>query len=144
MSIKKRVQNPILFELLIVVLFFALSACLLLRLFSGAYLEGKRAEADGAALNWAEDLAERYFVSEGDAHAFLTGDGWTLLGGEYARTEMYSGREYAFRAQVTLDEYNAGAVSAFTLTAVSEERVVFTLPAAKYIRAERAGEVASP
>lgn len=134
MSAKKQVQNPMLFELVIVVLFFALSACLLLRLFTGAYLEERRAESDGAALNWAEDLAERYYAAQGDAAAFLLGDGWTEADGAYIRTERLERLEYVFRADVYTDAYNAGAVSAFTLTATEDGREVFAFPAAKYVR----------
>ena len=136
MKAKGMRPNPMLTEMLIVLLFFALSACVLVGVFSSAYKSGEIARSETEALLWAEDLAERFCLSNRSADEFLEGEGWEALDGEYLYKKQFSRTEYSFTAKPFALEYASGEVRGFDLSAVSYEKMMFSLPASNFIARE--------
>ncbi len=118
-------------EILIAVLFFALSATTLLEVFVGARNQSVRAEVTNEALFAAQNLADRLYSAE-DAEALLTQEGfvkgqdaWTLDCGGYALT-------------VTLEEESVtgGALRSAQVSAQYRGDTLLTLPGARYMPEE--------
>ena len=119
--------RALLVEILIAVLFFALSATTLLEVFVGAHTQSVRAEVTNEALFAAQNLADRLYSAE-DAEALLTQDGflkeenaWTLDCGAYALA-------------VTLGEERAagGAIRSAQVLAQYGEDTLLSLPSVRY------------
>ena len=85
----KNHSNALLIELLIVVFFFMISATVLLRLFSEARSQSKKAEILAAATVQAQNVAEQLYASNDREEKLLQlgfagqEDGWTLLKEDY-------------------------------------------------------------
>ena len=90
-------SNALLIELLIVVLFFMISATVLLRLFAAARLQGEMAGKLAEATVQAQNLAERLYAAD-DPDELLTSTGFSLEEGVWKRTEE------ALLTEVTLSE----------------------------------------
>lgn len=119
--------RTLLVEILVAVLFFALSATILLEVFVGARNQSVRAEVTNEALFAAQNLADRLYEAE-DAEALLRADGyaqaegaWTLDCGAYALT-------------VTLAEerLTGGVLRGARVEAVRGGETLLTLPCARY------------
>ena len=83
-------QNPMLVEMLITLLFFALCACILVSVFADAYKTGENALSQQEALLHAQDIAEKYR---------LTGaldEDWMLYDGAYVQDRTFSKTLYRF------------------------------------------------
>ncbi len=132
MSNRTSRQNPMLAEILIVLLFFALSACVLVGVFASAHKSSEAARSESEALLWAENLVETFALSEADANEFLSANDWTVETGIYVKTQRFSKTEYTFTAMPFENEYESGSVLGFRLTAFSGENIAFELPAANF------------
>ena len=112
--------NALLVEILLAILFFALSATVILQCFSAAYEQANRAEARDRALYAAEDraqaLRDRGFSE--DESWVLEGEGWRL--------------------SVSLDSQAAGAgvMETAEILATAGETALFRLPVARYLPKE--------
>lgn len=70
---KKYVRSsPVLAEILVCILFLALSMSICVGLFADAYNINRRATNEQDALTKAQDIAERYLMSDLSAEAFLS------------------------------------------------------------------------
>lgn len=74
---KKR--NLALVELTLVILFTALSAAVLVRVFAAARQESRESEAQTLGQAMAQDMIERWKAGEGAAALFAPADGWQTL-----------------------------------------------------------------
>ncbi len=119
--------RALLVEILIAVLFFALSATTLLEVFVGARNQSVRAEVTNEALFAAQNLSDRLYSAE-DAEALLTQEGflqeqdaWTLDCGDYALA-------------VTLGEESVtgGTLRSARVSAQYGDETLLTLPGARY------------
>ncbi|MBR4442982.1 MAG: hypothetical protein IKS52_06905 [Clostridia bacterium] len=134
---EKNRTNVLLVEILIAVLFFMLSATVLVRVFSSSRLLTVRSGVETHALSEAQNIAERLLVAE-DPEAklkelgFVSSHGaWTMDCGEYTL--------YVTSETVPADagELWQGQVSAFLKqrdpdAARQEDVELFTLPCARY------------
>ena len=127
--------NLVLLELLIVLLFFALSATVMLRLFAGAYSASRESRQKSDLLLAAQDWAERLYACEEPAAllqegGFCEADGlWTLDGAE--------GR---LCVRLSEAESGAGRLRDIRLSALNPAgEAVLTLPVCRYLPGEAAG-----
>ena len=120
-------SNALLVELLIVVMFFMLSATVILQVFSTARNQSRRAELMTQALTSTQNVADRLYMA-GDVGAaleemgFQSGDGvWTMDEAEY--TVTVTGIE---------NEGNPGEILRLQVQASEGGSPLVTLPVARY------------
>ncbi len=123
--------NALLVELLLVILFFMLSASTLVELFAGAKHKTIQARATNTAVMEAENLADDLYRAE-DPEALLQDYGftrqdesWILEKEEYTLT--VTGREEAAEA---------GTLRIFTIAGSGDGKDLFALPSARYLPKE--------
>jgi len=129
--------NALLIELLIVLLFFALSAVVILQVFMGARDKSVRSGVDSAALMTAEDIAERLYASNLDAENFFVEDGWMVADG-HSKEIQVAGRDIRYVVRIETAKEQAGYLEEATLTAYDGDREVLTLPIIRYMPGEEA------
>ncbi len=129
--------NSLLIELVIVLLFFSLSASVILQLFVATHDKSVRSRVDSAAMTMAEDLADRFYVSELNADAFFLADGWQQSEGTQQRSVLVEGRTLRFVVSGENTATAAGTLNDLKLNVYDGELTVLTLPIARY----RSGEV---
>ena len=127
---KRNGANALVCEMLIVSLLFALSATVVLRVFSAAYQESERAGAAERALCAAQNIAERFRAGEG-IEAYLRETG------EYADGAWrVEGDGYTIEVTLSREETQAGALQRAEVRALCGEETVAALPCARYESAE--------
>ncbi|MBR2571680.1 MAG: type II secretion system protein [Clostridia bacterium] len=121
-------SNALLMELLIVVLFFALAATVLLQVFVASSNQNRRAGAVSEALVAAQNAADRFCAAASgedalrDAGFVPAGDsGWEL-----------NREDWRLSAALNAEDKNAGRMLYAEITAYQGENVLFALPAARY------------
>lgn len=120
-------MNTLLVELLIVILFFMLSATTIIELFGTARLRSVHAMAQNEATLQAENLAERLYDEE-DPAAWLEENGFTREGDRWIHEE----ENYRLEATISQEEQEAGTLKTVTLTATRGEETLLEIPAARY------------
>lgn len=127
---KRNGANALVCEMLIVSLLFALSATVILRVFSAAYQESERAGAAERALCAAQNMAER----------FRAGDGFEAYLQETAVYEdgvwRVEGDGYTLETAFSDEETQAGVLRRAQVRALCGGETVATLPCARYESAE--------
>ena len=123
--------NALLVELLLVILFFMLSATTIVELFAGAKHKTIQACATSTAITEAENIADDLYGTD-DPDAVLTGLGfcetdgvWTLEEAEYTLT--VTGKE---------EDTEAGVLRTFTVSATGDGKELFSLPSTRYLPKE--------
>ncbi len=119
--------RSLLVEILIAVLFFALSATVLLEVFVGAHGKSDRAAAMNGALFAAQNLADTLCCAE-DAAALLAREGFT------EREDGWTRESGAYALTVTLGEERlaGGTMRRATVRAQYGGETILTLPCARY------------
>ena len=123
--------NTLLVEILIAVLFFALSATVVLDAFVIARSQSREAYVYNIALAQAQDVADSLYVGE-DAEDVLAGAGFARDG------ENWSRENEEFTLSVTLSE-EATAAGVMRVAQVRAERggkAIFALPCSRYLPEE--------
>lgn len=136
-----RRSNPLLAEIIIILLFFSLCACVLVSVFGSAHSTSQNALGQEQALLRAQDLAERFKLSALPAADFLAQEGFSTdavlpdrsfeaLEGAWIKYESFSGLEYLFSAQ---PESESALLEGFSLKLWEGKRdkgqaALFTLP----------------
>lgn len=128
--------NALLIELVIVLLFFSLSAAVILQLFIGAHDKSVRSSTDSVAIIMAEDMAERFLASDLTADAFLTAEGFTLAEGAYILSTQADGRSIQMVAEPSRQEGMAGNLDEVTLTVCDGDLTILTIPVSRYLPKE--------
>ena len=120
-------SNALLVELLIVVMFFMLSATVLLQVFSTTRSQSNRAGMLIEALNESQNVADRLYGAQ-DAEAALLEMGFISQSGEW-RLE-----KNGYTITVTASEKSApnGVMNRFEVRAVQNDEALLTLPVARY------------
>ena len=117
-------RNPALVELILVLLFFALSSVILVQVFVKAHFTSEESRAQTLGLLKAQDVIERWKENPGEPEAVFTPeDGWKETAGESgdARTFLMSctgelepagdGQEaYEMRSELWTEEPEAGSL----------------------------------
>lgn len=128
---KKGKSNSLLMELLIVTLFFAISASVLVEVFAAAGNQNRRAEHLNVAQATAQDVADRLYAAS-DAEACLTECGFEQDG------EIWVRADDPLEIQVTLheEETEGGVMRRAEVRACEGEDTLLTLPASRYLSGE--------
>lgn len=120
--------NALLVEILMAVLFFALSAAVILQVFATAHNLGNRAELQGTALNRAQNLAERLYAAE-DMEALLAAEQFEICGSGC----WHRGEEQFTLLVRTHDETTAaGTLKTATVSVAREDEILVELPCTRY------------
>ena len=146
-------SNVFLMELILVILFFALSSVVILQLFVSAKEEGDRSRGTTEACRYAQDLAERFKASPGETALALTEEGWSEENDVYTlgltRDWQPAGNTApVYLARLTLVRRSVQTGGLMTvqirISRMNEENggVLCTLPAAVYLPADESGVAA--
>lgn len=136
----KRKPNSMLIELVIVILFFSLSAGIVLQLFVAAGDKAVQSATQTSALVSLEDLAERFVGSGEPADAFFAADGWQASAEGYTKQMEHGGHTLDLILEGGVAEGEAGQHSRYTVTAYEGERQLVSLPISRYTPKEVAHE----
>ena len=120
-------SNALLIELLIVVLFFMISATVLLQLFSSARSQSAKAELLSLATVQAQNIAEQLYAS-GDEEALLLSKGFT-------KTENgWEKEEDGLLAVVSLaqEPTGSGILHTGTVSLSVDGEILLSLPCTRY------------
>ena len=122
---KKYVRSsPVLAEILVCILFLALSMSICVGLFADAYNTNRRATNEQDALTKAQDIAERYLMSDLSAEAFLNENVAAVTNGAAEITTLQNNR-YSFVI------CNLEGLDGFTVSAYDMDNALFSFPVMK-------------
>ena len=120
-------SNALLVELLIVVMFFMLSATVLLELYATSRNQSVRAGAMTKALNEAQNVADRLYAAE-DAEAALAEMGFTKDGEAWVNP----GEDCVLKVSSASRTTESGIMLQWQVSAMRENESYFTLQVKKY------------
>ncbi len=123
--------NILLLELLVVILFFMISATVIVELFATARQKSIHAEAVNEAMLQAENIAERLYAG-GTAEEELSAFGFR----EENEMWILDADRYTLQAVITEETAEAGTLRTVTLTALKGEEQLTQLPAVRYVPGE--------
>lgn len=124
--------NVVLIELVIVLIFFALSQVAIVQVFAAAQQKTNESRLLNEALLTAQDAAEQLALSD-DPEALLSGLGYAQQDGLY-RYQSPAG--YAVVARITRLTQPNGALVSVQLSAQQGDATLFTLPVNRYAPGE--------
>ncbi len=136
-----RRANTLLAELLIVILFFMLAATILVRVFSAAYNQSRRAQMLSEALAQLQNTADLVYNAQ-DVGEELKGLGYVLfddpqhpLVKEDQEIWFYADENLDLLYMVTLEEQEkaAGQMRHAKAEAIYEGETIITLPCSRYL-----------
>ena len=119
--------NALLVELLIVVLFFMLSSTVLLQLFASARNQGAKAETLTEATVLAQNIADTLYASD-EAETALAGMGFSSDGDRW----ILPGEKLTASVDFTREVTEAGIMNRYSIRVLSGEKILITLPGARY------------
>ena len=128
-------QNSLLVEIIIAVLFFAMSATVILEVFATAYLQTTYAEACNSAVAEAQNIAARLYMSEAP-EATLVGDGFVYNGEKWVHEEEDADSDYVIEIDFDQSPAGAGEMRTANITAIRGEKVILEIPCAHSIPGE--------
>ena len=124
-------QSALLVEIIIAVLFFALSATVILDVFATAYAQSTYAAACNAAMEEAQNCEEHIYASASPEQTLIE-DGFVANGDTWTR----EGEGYTLYVELGQEETGAGMLRTAEIRAMRGERELLTLPCARYIPEE--------
>lgn len=124
--------NTLLIELIIVLLFFALSQTVVVSMFAASHEKAERSSLLSASLMFSESLAERLSTEEKPDAALLE-MGFAGGEGEYAYTDS---RGFDVEVSMRREEKPAGEMLYITITASGNGEELVTLPVQQYLPKE--------
>ena len=133
-----RRQNALLVEIIVAVLFFALSATVILEVFATSYLQTTYADACNKAVAEAQNLAARLYVTDAP-EALLESEGFTFDGSIWRHLEdddNESDNNYVLQISLDIAQLEAGEMRSAVITALRGERTILEIPCAHYIPRE--------
>lgn len=125
--------NVLLVEIMMAVLFFALSSIVILEVFAAANTGSMEASILGDALSEAKSLSERIYAAE-NAEALLQAGGYTFEQGVW----RLDAGDYSLLVEMDTEQTGAGKLRIAEVTAERNGEALLTLPCSRYA----AGEVA--
>lgn len=128
---KVKHMNALLVEIMMAVLFFALSAAVILELFASAHSLNISAEKIGRAANHVHMLCEQIYAAE-DAAACLVDQGFEAQNGAW--TQEFE--DYEIRIDLELEKASAGMLLRAQIAAYDEGEAMICLPCARYFPGE--------
>lgn len=123
--------NTLLVEIMIAVLFFALSSTVILETFVVTRNQSRLADVYNVALMEAQNIADKLYAAD-DVDETLKQAGFTQDGDVWTYTEAI----YNLRVTVTEEETAAGVLLNAEVSAVHQDDAILTLPCSRYIPRE--------
>lgn len=120
-------SNALLIELLIVVLFFMISATVLLRLFADARMQSRKAEILADATVQAQNVAEQLYAAD-DREAKLLSLGFAAQEGAYTLSE----EEFTISVHLEKEDKPGGILFRDMVVIDLEGETMLTLPCLRY------------
>lgn len=121
--------NALLVEILMAVLFFALSAAVILQVFATAHDMGNRAGLQNEALNRAQNLAEQLYAAQ-DMDALLADAQFEPCGdGCWHRSEEM----FTLLVRTGEEALPAGTLLTATVSVAQEDEILVELPCSRYV-----------
>lgn len=136
----RRKPNAMLIELVIVLMFFAISASIVLQLFVAASEKNGQNSNQSAYLLIAEDYAERFAASKLDSDAFFVADGWTASGNGYEKEAELNGGNVLLSISGGATDTGAGTLDEWVITASNGRNTSVSLPITRYMQKEAKDE----
>ena len=133
-----RRQNALLVEIIITVLFFALSATVILEVFSTSYLQTTYADACNSAVAEAQNLAALLYTTDAP-EALLESEGFSFDGSVWRHLEdddNESDNNYVLQITLDIAQMESGELREAVITAVRGDNVILEIPSAHYIPRE--------
>lgn len=129
-------SNALLVELLIVVMFFMLSATVLLQVFLTARSQSVRAGVISQALNEAQSVADRLYTAGDPAERT---DALKEMGFDFdaAGGSILEREDYKLTVYSNTEDREGGLMHLHTVSAYQEDELLFTLPVARYVEARK-------
>ncbi len=128
--------NSLLIELVIVLLFFSLSASVILQLFVATHNKSTHSKVGSAALMLAEDLNDRFAVSDLAIETFLAASGWVPAedgdANAYVRTVNLEGRALEVAVTGAQQTSEAGVLDEYAIDVYDRGDVIIHLPMVRY------------
>ena len=135
---QRRFRNgPVLMELIIVILFFALSASVILQVFAAGYGQSGRTRRLDGALVAAQDWAEQLSATD-DMEQLLLDGGWQVQ--EDGTLRLNGPQGVTLTAVLSEQKCETGMLYRARIVALDGEEEAFALPVANYVP----GEVSRP
>ena len=123
--------NTLLVEIMIAVLFFALSSTVVLETFVVTRNQSRLADVYNVALMEAQNIADKLYAST-EVDETLTQAGFTQDGNVWTFTEEV----YNLRVIVAEEETDAGVLLNAEISAVHQDEAILTLPCSRYVPRE--------
>ena len=124
-------QSSLLAEIVIAVLFFALSATVILDVFAMAYGQSAYSGALNESMADAQNLSERIYAAD-DAAALLESEGFVEEDG----TWMLEKESYDLHVVLSSEETGAGELRTARIVALRGDDTLLDLPCARYFPGE--------
>ena len=124
-------MNALLMEILLAVLFFALSSAVILQLFVTGYDLSARADALDRAVNHARQISERLYAAENMPTALVQSD-FEEENGVWRLAEQ----DYVLEATLEEEEMSAGRLCSANIVAYVEGETATALSCARYFAEE--------
>ncbi len=124
----KNRSNVLLVEILVALLFFMLSATILVQVFATARTQNVTARTSSFALQEVQNVAEMLYVSE-DPEETLAGLGFTEGHGVWTRRDA----DFTLYVNMGMRDYESGSLFRAEISAYYlQDTLLFTLPVEKY------------
>ncbi len=129
--------NSLLIELVIVLLFFSLSAVVILEVFIAAHDRSVSSIVGSEGTLIAEDIAERFYASRMDPEAFLLDEGF-IASSDGAYVHEIKVNKYAITLNAVVDraEEPWGVLDTIDLMVYYGKSAFLQIPAARYLPKE--------
>ena len=124
-------QSALLVEIIIAVLFFALSATVILQTFAAAYKQGVYASTCNDAMAMAQNLAGRLYVSDAP-EALLEAEGFSAEGNVWSM----DAQRYTLQVKFDTTATAAGEIYTAQISAIRNDEVFLEIPCARYVPGE--------
>lgn len=129
-----KLRSALLVEIIIAVLFFSLSAAVILEAFAVSYKQSNHAATCDAALAEAQNISELMYASD-DLESLLEAEGFERS--DVAWTHAYD--DFVLGVEFSYDNTAAGRMLRGRIVSMRDDETLLELPLARYIP----GEVAS-
>lgn len=130
-AMKVNHMNALLVEIMMAVLFFALSATVILELFMAGHGLSTQAEIIGAATQQAQYLCEEIYAAD-DVQAMLADRGFEAQSTGWHKCCG----DYVLLVKQNRQSLPAGEIITAEITAVQDEDIIVTLPCTRYVSGE--------
>lgn len=133
---KKNTSSLVMMEIALAVLFFALSAAVILQVFVGSYRLSMQSETLCTASVLSEDVVNALLVDEKDTDAFFIQDGFTQTNGSYQKEVVCNQIAYTLIADYQVKNGEHGQIAQGNIIVKTANEEDFVLPFSRFMAKE--------